>query len=499
MHRMTRVVAATAMLATALYLPAHSNGTQAQERPGRGDARRPTQSSRASSVYIVQMAELPVASYDGRLATLTATRPQRGQRLDREAPEVSAYEGFLTDRHDQMLRRAGGGRKVYDYHYTFNGFAAELTEAQAELLKADPGVLKVMKDELRTADTSSTPGFLGLDDRRGLWSDVGGVDRAGEDVVIGIVDSGIWPESGSFSDGSGRSHDKGREERVHRYHPLRGWRGKCFGGEQFPRSTCNDKLIAARHFNAAWGGDAALKAEMPWEFASPRDYHGHGTHTASTAGGNHDVRTTGDATVFGPVSGIAPRARIAVYKALWSTQDGSQASGFTSDLVAAIDQAVADGVDVINYSVSGTSVNFLDPVEIAFLFAADAGVFVATSAGNSGPTAATVAHPSPWVTTVAAGTHNRDGRGQVTLGNGTTYNGASLASRGRRPAHRRQRRRVARRRTPTRCASASAPPTTAARRRSIQRRSPARSSSAIAASTPASTRASRCVRPAASA
>ena len=125
---------------------------------------------------------------------------------------------------------------------------------------------------------------------------------------------------------------------------------------------------------------------------------------------------------------MAPRARIAMYKALWSTQDGATASGFTSDLVAAIDQAVADGVDVINYSISGTTTNFLDPVEISFLFAADAGVFVAASAGNNGPTAGTVAHPSPWITTVAAGTHTRTGAGSVTLGNGVTVNGVSLAT-----------------------------------------------------------------------
>jgi len=125
---------------------------------------------------------------------------------------------------------------------------------------------------------------------------------------------------------------------------------------------------------------------------------------------------------------MAPRARIAAYKALWSTQDGATASGFSSDLVAAIDQAVADGVDVINYSVQGSTTNFLDPSQVAFFFAADAGVFVAVSAGNSGPTTGTVAHPGPWLTTVAAGTHNRDGRGSVTFGNGVTYNGASVAA-----------------------------------------------------------------------
>ena len=191
-------------------------------------------------------------------------------------------------------------------------------------------------------------------------------------------------------------------------------------------SNCNNKLIAAQFYNAAWGGSAALEALRPWEFMSARDYNGHGTRTASTSGGNASVPATGPAAAFGSITGIAPRARISAYKALWSTQDASTASGYTADLVAAIDQAVADGVDVINYSISGTLTNFLDPVEIAFLFAADAGVFVAASAGNSGPTVSTVAHPSPWITTVAAGTHNRSVNGSVTLGDGTTYYGPSL-------------------------------------------------------------------------
>ena len=301
-----------------------------------------------------------------------------------------------------------------------------LTEAQAEALRTAPGVVSVIKDTLQTADTSSTPTFLGLDAPDGLWNQLG-IDRAGEDIVIGIVDSGIWPESPSFSDGTDKD-GKGPKGGKSSFKPLHGWHGKCEKGEQFKKEACNDKLIGARRFNDAWGGDAAIAEERPWEFTSPRDYNGHGTHTASTAGGNHGVPTTGPTAVFGHVNGMAPRARISVYKALWSTQDAVTASGFTSDLVAAIDQAVADGVDVINYSISGTATNFLDPVEVAFLFAADAGVFVAASAGNDGPTTATVAHPSPWITTVAAGTHNRDGRGSVKLGNGVVYTGSSLAT-----------------------------------------------------------------------
>src|SRR5260370_39355420 len=125
------------------------------------------------------------------------------------------------------------------------------------------------------------------------------------------------------------------------------------------------------------------------------------------------------------MSGMAPRARIAMYKALWSTQDASTASGFTSDLVAAIDAAVADGVDVINYSISGSSTSFVNAVEVAFLNAANAGVFVSAAAGNSG-TSGSVIHGSPWATTVAAGTHNRNGAGKGTI-SGIDHPGASVA------------------------------------------------------------------------
>ncbi|MDX1392629.1 MAG: S8 family serine peptidase, partial [Rheinheimera sp.] len=177
-------------------------------------------------------------------------------------------------------------------------------------------------------------------------------------------------------------------------------------------------------YNSGWGGNAGIDAQLPFEYNSPRDFGGHGTHTASTAGGNEGVEISGAASVFGKISGIAPRARIAAYKVCWET--GSGGSCFTSDSVAAIDQAVADGVDVINFSISGSRTNFRDPVEIAFLNAADAGVFVAASAGNSGPGSSTVAHPGPWLTTVAASTHDRNYDAMLTLGNGSSYTGASL-------------------------------------------------------------------------
>jgi len=379
----------------------------------------------ANNVYIVEMSDKPVVAYEGGIQGLSATKPKKGQKIDPNSTAVMNYVSYLNDRHGSALS-ATGGKKVYDYNYSFNGFAAELTPEQAAALKNTPGVLNVSKDELQSAVTSQTPKFLGLTDPGGLWDQLGGVDRAGEDIIIGDVDSGIWPEAPSFSDRTGENGN-GTQDGKLSYHQIPGWHGKCTPGEQFTASNCNQKLIGAQRFNAAWGGDAGIKAQRPWEFVSPRDYNAHGTHTASTAGGNHGVNPTGLASVFGPISGMAPRARIAVYKALWSTQDASTASGFNSDLVAAIDAAVADGVDVINYSISGTTTNFVDPVEVAFLNAANAGVFVSAAAGNSGPTASTVNHPSPWLTTAAAGTHNRNGAGKVTI-SGTDYSGASFAN-----------------------------------------------------------------------
>ncbi len=385
-----------------------------------------------NGIYIVQMLDKPVVAYEGDIAGLKATKPARGKKIDPNSNAVQNYVSYLAGTHDSVVAKVNG-RKVYDYHYSFNGFAAELTLAQANKLTAMDGVVAVSADMMYTVDTSSTPDFLGLTAEGGLWDQLGGVDSAGEDIIIGIVDSGIWPESLSFSDRTGTNGNGSQNGKLD-YHQIPGWNGKCTPGEQFPASNCNQKLIGAQYFNDSWGGNAGINASRPWEFNSPRDYNGHGTHTASTSGGNFGVEVTGPAAVFGTISGIAPRARIAMYKALWSNEDGSQASGFTGDLVAAIDQAVADGVDVINYSVSGTRTVFMDPAEISFLFAADAGIFVAASAGNSGPDASTVAHPSPWITTVAASTHDRYYEAYVTLGDGSTYYGASVNTTGAGPA-----------------------------------------------------------------
>jgi subtilisin family serine protease len=368
-----------------------------------------------SNVYIVRMVEQPTLAYDGGIAGLAATKPAKGAKLDPSDRDVARYADYLDFRHDAVLARVGG-QKIYDYRYAYNGFAARLTRGEVKAAKADPGVLTVEKAEEVTMDTATTPTFLGLTDPdTGLWTPPRNIK--GENVIIGVLDSGVWPESKSFSDrdASGKLV----------YSPNPGnWHGKkCHPGEAWNASMCNKKLVGAQFFCESRGCDGVLQHE----FLSPRDYNGHGTHTASTAGGNEKVPTTGQAAVFGHVNGIAPRARIAAYKVCWDNGAGGCGAN-SGDSVAAIDQAVIDGVDVINYSISGTSTNYLDAVEVSYLFAADAGVFVATSAGNSGPTASTVAHISPWLASVAAGTHNRNGESSVTLGNGATYTGASLTN-----------------------------------------------------------------------
>ncbi|MBI5275401.1 MAG: S8 family serine peptidase [Burkholderiales bacterium] len=365
-----------------------------------------------SKLYIVQLAEPPAAANP-------STKPAPGSKLDRRAANVVAYVGQLRARQDAVARSVGA-RKVHDYSYVFNGFSAELTDSQVQRLRATKGVLAVSKDERRKLDTASTPAFLGLSGNSGFWAQTG---FTGENIVIGMVDSGVWPENPAFS-------DKADAQGVYTpgmpnsgYAAPVGWSGTCVSGTEFSAANCNNKLIGARYYNAGQGGDAAIAEYFPWEYNSPRDFGGHGTHTASTAGGNSGVPITGQAAAWGTISGMAPRARLAIYKVCWEDGDGGTCA--SSDSVAAIDQAVADGVDVINFSVSGSRTTVLDPVEIAFMYAAEAGVFVATSAGNSGPTASTVAHASPWVTTVAANTHARGSTGIVTLGNGTPYTGSS--------------------------------------------------------------------------
>jgi subtilisin family serine protease len=381
-----------------------------------GDAGFGSESKSAQPTYIVRMIQNPVVAYEGGIAGYKATAPAKGSKIDSLDADVVKYVGYLKTKHDEKLTKVGG-QKIYDYNYSFNGFAAKLNPDQVAKLQADSDVISVEKTRELEMDTATTPTFLGLTASDGLWTQ--GIK--GENVVIGILDTGIWPQSKSFSDRDAAG--KLVYQAMPKLHI------KCASIEtvtdgSWDANLCNKKLVGAQFYCASRGCDTGV---LDHEFVSPRDYNGHGTHTASTAGGNQSVPTTGAAAVFGSVNGIAPRARISAYKIGWDNGDGT-AGANTGDIVAAIDQAVADGVDVINYSFSGTQTNYLDSVEVSYLFAARDGVFVATSAGNSGPTERTVAHISPWLASVAAGTHNRNGTSTVTLGNGAAYTGASLTN-----------------------------------------------------------------------
>jgi subtilisin family serine protease len=197
--------------------------------------------------------------------------------------------------------------------------------------------------------------------------------------------------------------------------------GTCEVGDSFTGNECNTKVIGARSFSSTY--ESQTLAAQRTDFLSPRDGNGHGTHVASTAAGRAGVAASIAGHSFGKISGVAPAAKLAIYKIAFTSATDELPAIYTGDALAAIDAAVSDGVDVINYSVSGSDA-VDDPVDLAFLSAASAGIFVATSAGNAGPGASTAYHVTPWVTTVAASTV-APYAGTVVLGNGKKYSGIS--------------------------------------------------------------------------
>src|SRR5262249_54785904 len=260
-----------------------------------------------TATYIVQMSDLPAAGYTGTIPGYQATRPTKGSKLRAHSADAVRYRSYLKTRHDTVIGRLGNIAKIYDYSATFNGFAARMTADKAAQLAKTPGVLSVTKNEIRQADTVSTPTFLGLDAADGIWSRLGGPAKAGggQSLVVGDIDSGIWPENPSFAP-------------LAKPKKLAGWFGTCVTGEQWTTDNCSNKIVGARFYDAGIGGDDAVhQAPFVSEVASPRDINGHGSHTASTAAGDYNTPFEVDGNVLGNGSGMAPAARIAVYKALW--------------------------------------------------------------------------------------------------------------------------------------------------------------------------------------
>ncbi len=361
--------------------------------------------------YVVFMEGLPAVAYDGADAKFPATKPAEGAKIDVGSNAVTAYTDALTARQNSALAAAGIDEivKVHEYTVAFNGFSALLTAEQAAALEKSPGVALVMEDDFRYKETDNSGTFLGLDVPGAAYSK--GIN--GEDVVVGVIDTGIWPEHPSFADDGSYSHLPGFGSIPCEF-------GNTAHNPDDAPFECNNKLIGARQMLATYR--AVIGAEAN-EFDSARDDDGHGSHTASTAAGNYGVPASIFGIDRGMITGVAYRARVIAYKGL------GELGGFGSDLAAAIDQAVADGVDVINYSIGGgPSLNGAD--DIAFLFAADAGVFAATSGGNSGPGAGTIGGPGsvPWITTVGASTQNRTFQGSASSSDGWEFFGASVTA-----------------------------------------------------------------------
>lgn len=292
---------------------------------------------------------------------------------------------------------------MYTYKHVAHGFSTRLTTQEADLITKQPGILSVIPDVRYELHTTRTPEFLGLEKTITLLPSSG----KQSEVIVGVIDTGVWPELKSFDDtGLG---------------PVpKSWKGECETGKTFNSSNCNKKLVGARFF--AKGYEAAFgPIDENTESKSPRDDDGHGSHTSTTAAGSAVAGASLFGFASGTAKGMATQARVAAYKVCWL------GGCFTSDIAAAIDKAIEDGVNVLSMSIGGGLTDYYkDTVAMGTFAAIEHGILVSSSAGNGGPSKASLANVAPWITTVGAGTIDRDFPAYITLGNGKRYNGVSL-------------------------------------------------------------------------
>ena len=345
--------------------------------------------------YVVILSDKPLATYQGGVAGLNATAPSAtGAKLNVNSPESQSYLQYLKTQQAAYLTTASGvlgyaPQVLFQYQYATNGFSMLLTPAEAALLAEKTGVT-VLLAPIETVDTDEGPELIGAP---AIWEGEtsNGVGTYGEGVLVGIIDTGINFDHPSFSDTPADGYD---------YSTPAKYLGVCdpTNAAQYDADyadACNDKLIGAFTY----------VADEPVEASSPEDSEGHGSHTASTVAGNFvEVEYQGVTTT---ISGVAPHAKIVAFDVCVPEEPNGACYGDAT--VMAVDDAIAIGVDVINYSISGGASPYSDAVELAFLAATEAGIFVSTSAGNSGDTTgpSSVAHRSPWVSTVAAASHGR--------------------------------------------------------------------------------------------
>ncbi|KAE9585522.1 hypothetical protein Lal_00017850 [Lupinus albus] len=293
-------------------------------------------------------------------------------------------------------------RLLYSYRSAMDGFAAQLTDSELQYLQKLPDVISIRPDRQVQIHTTYSYKFLGLNSpRENGWYQSG----FGRGTIIGVLDTGVWPESPSFND--------------HGMPPIpRKWKGICQSGQAFNSSNCNRKLIGARYFTK---GHLAVSPSRIPEYLSPRDSSGHGTHTSSTAGGVPVPMASVLGYAEGVATGMAPGAHIAVYKVCWFN------GCYNSDIMAAMDVAIRDGVDILSLSLGGFPVPlFDDSIAIGSFRAMEHGISVICAAGNNGPTAMSVANEAPWINTVGASTLDRKFPAIVHMGNGQILYGESM-------------------------------------------------------------------------
>jgi subtilase family protein/PA domain-containing protein/fibronectin type III domain protein len=340
----------------------------------------------------------PTASYRGGVKGLKATSPVFTHKsLKTNKLAVKLYNQYANRKIQTVNARVRAAVPSADIGYWFQtvygGVAARVPANSIASLLSTPGVAAVQEDALHHPLDDNTS-FIGA---TSVWPTLGGAPHAGENVVVGVIDTGIWPEHPMLSP-AGESA------------PAGGIKGCQFGdgsdtAHLGPTFACNNKLIGAyaktATYMAVHGSDGQEFCNDTTDVCSPRDSEGHGTHTTTTAAGDCVNSAVLYGVERGPVCGIAPGAHVEMFRVCLS------AGCFNSDSVAAVAQAITDGVNVINFSIGGGGQPYTDPVELAFLDATNAGISVNASAGNSGPGSATAEHGGPWVTTVGASTGPR--------------------------------------------------------------------------------------------
>jgi len=364
--------------------------------------------------YFIRLIENPVALYQGGIEGYEATSSDvvkgKSRKLDVTSKSVKSYRSFLSSRQDSVISKAisllGELEVKQRTTLAYNGMVVEMTQAQAAKLAKVAGVANIQREILRKPMTDSGPTIIKAP---AIWSgETTGTESKGEGMIVGIIDTGINTDHPSFADVGGDEYDHTNPWGNGTYS------GDCVG--DFPE-LCNDKLIGVHSWPAVTDNYLDYDLDVP---ANGEDHNGHGSHTSGTSAGNVLINTNvpnanGDDTsvVFESMSGVAPHANIVSYQVCLPGEDDEVGFGgcFPSLTVLAVEHAIENGVDALNYSIGGGSSNpWNDADALAFLSARKAGIHVATSAGNDGPDAETVGSPgdAPWLTTVAAYTHDRD-------------------------------------------------------------------------------------------